>query len=75
VEVFVDSPFGTRSVLATPHGDRAVDYPVGGWKFGTVRHWGENSNGLWKVSCKDATGAGQGTFVSFQLTIYGYKRK
>ncbi len=74
LEVFVDSPFGTRSFLATPHNDRANDYPQQGWKFGTVRNWGEDSKGVWRVSCKDSAAMGRGTFTWFELVIYGYQK-
>jgi subtilisin-like proprotein convertase family protein len=89
VEVVARSPYGTESVLATPHGDSLSSYPPEGWKFGTVRNWGEAADGIlfwfcglfcfermagtWTVSCKDASGA-PGTFTFFQLNIYGFKK-
>ncbi len=46
VEVVVKSPSGTESILASPHGDAASSYPADGWKFGTVRNWGEVADGM-----------------------------
>ena len=42
----VKSPSGTESILASPHGDAASSYPADGWKFGTVRNWGEVADGM-----------------------------
>lgn len=40
--------------------------------FTTVRDWGENSNGTWKLQVSDRTGNGvAGTFNSWQLNLYG----
>lgn len=65
------SPHGTRSKLATEHHDTARNYPTNGWRFGSVRNWGENANGVWKVSCQDFKKRG-GTFNWFKLVIYGH---
>jgi kexin len=65
------SPHGTRSKLATEHHDTTHNYPTNGWRFGSVRHWGESADGVWKVSAQDFKKRG-GTFNWFKIVIYGY---
>lgn len=72
VEVSLYSPSGMVSVLATPHNDATRDYPVAGWRFGTVRHWGERASGEWRVAAKDASGGS--TFNWARIVVYGFKR-
>merc|ERR1712000_121601 len=73
VEVYLRSPSGTVSVLAQIHGDHTTNYPANGWKFGSVRNWGESIVGTWTVSAKSADES-TGTFNWFKLDIYGHKR-
>lgn len=75
------SPFGTVSRLMEPHtADQGENFdtrvPVGNkWRFGSVRHWGEQANGEWSFEIIDKT---PGNAVaaqhldSWQLTIYGH---
>lgn len=75
VEVYLESPYGTRSTLAESHGDMHSNYPAAGWKFGSVRHWGEDPNhngGKWKVACRASSETGKFNF--FKLVFYGYKK-
>lgn len=72
VEVILISPAGTKSVLASEHSDRS---PNINWRYGTVRNWGEDSNGIWKVQLRDAVVDGnQGSFKGFQIAVYGYSK-
>jgi len=63
------SPSGTVSVLAEVHGDTHTSYS---WRFGSIRHWGENSQGTWTLSVKDGKTGETGTFTRWTLTVYGH---
>ncbi len=70
------SPEGTSSVLAPQRKrDSTNNYPVGGWSFMSVRHWGESKiNGNWTFVLEDTNPrtTGRGHFNGFRLGIYGY---
>jgi len=76
------SPMGTESVLASPipkHPDLndsnseniVPDSPQ--WKFISLRHWGESSQGEWKLQVIDSDGNQQlqGTWNTWKLNLYG----
>jgi len=42
-----------------------------GWRFGTVRNWGEYSDGIWTIQISDQFPADSGVFHSWQLNVYG----
>jgi kexin len=63
LRVVLVSPVGTRSVLAVPHGDTHPHYT--GWTFTSVRHWGENPMGVWKLILSDEIANNAGAFLSF----------
>lgn len=44
------------------------------WRFMTVRHWGENANGRWRINVSDRFSGDQGTFNSWRLVFHGYSR-
>ncbi|KAG6814587.1 hypothetical protein H0H92_000116 [Tricholoma furcatifolium] len=73
VEVRLTSPNGIESVLATKRaGDRAnTGYP--GWKFMTVKHWGENPVGDWtiKVTDQETPETSNGTFLGWNMKFWG----
>ena len=74
------SPSGTESVLAnsipeTPNSSNSEkivpDSPQ--WKFISLRHWGELSQGEWKLQVIDNNGNElKGTWNSWKLNLYGY---
>lgn len=71
IELF--SPAGTRSVLAER---LTIDHKPGtplyeGWRFMSVRHWGENAAGTWKLVVKDLTAGNGGTLQAWTINIYG----
>ena len=73
LEVTLESPAGTQSILAHSHlcrnepcGSRYIN-----WQFGTVRHLEENALGEWNLTVKDLRENFQGTFRSWSLQIYG----
>ncbi len=63
------SPSGTNSVLAEVHSDTHTSYS---WRFGSIRHWGENSQGSWSLSVKDGRSGETGTWNKWTLTIHGH---
>lgn len=69
--VSLTSPSGTVSRLAEVHGDRNANYSA--WTFSTVRCWGENSRGTWRLNITDTqTGSNAaGTLRSTSLTVFG----
>ncbi|ELR11151.1 peptidase, S8/S53 subfamily protein [Acanthamoeba castellanii str. Neff] len=70
LRVVLVSPVGTRSVLAVPHGDTHAHYT--GWTFTSVRHWGENPMGVWKLILSDETANNVGQFNRAILTVRGH---
>ncbi|KAH7923465.1 hypothetical protein BV22DRAFT_1036240 [Leucogyrophana mollusca] len=72
VEVELVSPSGVKSVLAAKRDrDRATSgYP--GWRFMSVKHWGENPIGEWKIRVSDQSEEGHsGNFLGWRLMFWG----
>ncbi|KAH8923027.1 hypothetical protein BT69DRAFT_1219557 [Atractiella rhizophila] len=72
VEVILESPHGVKSVLAK---SRRWDEDRDGfkdWTFMTLKHWGENPVGKWKLTVlhKNAKEA-KGSFKDWQLMLWG----
>lgn len=74
------SPQGTRSVLATVRPSDNSTEGYDGWRFMTVRNWGESPVGVWKLYISDSSDGvdpktGQpwshGMFRAWTLTIHG----
>ncbi len=75
LRIVLVSPTGTRSNVQTPHQDNHANYPAAGWRFGSVRNWGEDANGLWQVEVTDTSSdSGSSTFNWFQLQLYGFTK-
>jgi subtilisin family serine protease len=82
LEVSLVSPSGKRSILSPIHdrpdffetGDDDNDFDTGdgqGWPFTTTHHWGENSQGIWKVQVRDGRSGSQATMTAARATIFG----
>ncbi|EJD00927.1 uncharacterized protein FOMMEDRAFT_110361 [Fomitiporia mediterranea MF3/22] len=72
VEVTLTSPNGIRSMLAEKrHGDRDKDgFP--GWRFMSVKHWGENPVGTWTLTVSDQDREDEsGNFIGWRLSLWG----
>jgi subtilisin-like proprotein convertase family protein/REP element-mobilizing transposase RayT len=69
LKVVLTSPSGVQSVLSEWHDDPENDYV--GWKFMTIRNWGEMSAGIWTLKVTDTSGVGFSTFDSWQLILHG----
>lgn len=76
IRLTMTSPEGITSILASPRRhDTSNNYPVGGWSFMSVRHWGETHvNGNWTFVLEDTNPktSGRGHFNGFRLGVYGY---
>ena len=68
LDITLTSPSGMKSRLAERHDDDTANLA---WTFMSVRHWGENSSGTWKVSVVDRNYENVGTLNSVTLKIYG----
>ncbi len=79
VTIELESPSGTISKLAEERPrDENEDYPFEGFKFVSVRHWGESQvNGSWKIRVRESQTLvpvekqGRAFFNGYQITIYG----
>lgn len=65
------SPSNMSSTLQEPHDDRTSNYPPLGWRFGTVRNWGEAADGVWTVSVTQSMPL-SGVLRWFELRVYGH---
>ncbi len=81
------SPAGTRSVLAVPRLSQFVfsnndyadivlsggffDTRSGGWTFSTTHHWGENTQGTWRVEVSDLNPVPTNYAPPGQPPVYG----
>jgi subtilisin-like proprotein convertase family protein len=73
IEVTLTSPSGLVSTLATVRtADTQPDFS--GWRFRSVRHWGEAAAGNWTLTVKDRRSGTTGTFGSWRLRLYGTNR-
>ena len=72
LEITLTSPSGTVSRLAEVHADSGDNFP--NWTFMTVRNWGENAAGSWRLKITDESGTSNttgGTLVSATMEVYG----
>ena len=70
LDIVLQSPSGHESWLAEEHSDNNADY--GNWRFGTVQHWDESSQGDWKLKVRDTvTGSNSGTINSWEVIFHG----
>ena len=70
LDIVLQSPSGHESWLAEEHTDNNADYS--NWRFGTVQHWDESSQGEWKLKVRDAvSGSNSGTVNSWEVILHG----
>lgn len=76
VQITLQSPEGTVSEMAPPRpNDDNYDYPPEGWRFTSVRHWGESRlAGAWTITVDDRFPETRGKYHwnSFQLDVMGF---
>eukprot|EP01119_Soliformovum_irregulare_P025784 TRINITY_DN9637_c0_g2_i1.p1 TRINITY_DN9637_c0_g2~~TRINITY_DN9637_c0_g2_i1.p1 ORF type:complete len:335 (+),score=106.05 TRINITY_DN9637_c0_g2_i1:684-1688(+) len=63
------SPYGTTSYLAEPRRDTASNYD---WRFGSIAHWGEASEGEWTLLIEDASKIQSAVFTGARLVLHGH---
>lgn len=72
VEVWLESPSGIQSMLAQR---RPADFDTtgfNGWKFMSLKHWGEDPIGTWKLTVNDQGKEGRhGRFNAWGLQLWG----
>lgn len=74
VVIQLRDPAGAVSKLTEIHPDYAENYPVEGWLFGSVRHWGARPQGTWSVIVYDAqSDHNQGTLNWVEFIVRGHK--
>jgi kexin len=68
----ITSPQGVVSVLSrTRRLDASADGLMG-WTFHSVRHWGEQAQGVWTLSIKAISSSTQmGTLLQWKMDIFG----
>ncbi|KAG0701494.1 peptidase S8/S53 domain-containing protein [Suillus ampliporus] len=72
VEVELTSPGGVRSVLAAKRDHDRAESGFRGWRFMSVKHWGENTIGTWTIKVSDQSTEGHsGTFHGWRLMFWG----
>ena len=72
LKISLTSPSGTVSRLAEVRSDSNDNYS--NWTFMTVRNWGENSSGTWRLKISDESGTGNttgGTLTAATLEFFG----
>ena len=70
LEIVLQAPGGHESWLAEEHTDNNADYS--NWRFGTVQHWDESSQGEWKLKVRDTvSGSNSGTVNSWEVILHG----
>ena len=69
LEIVLTSPVGTESILASR---RTADFGEDlNWRFMTVRHWNEPTEGVWTLTVRDRANGVAGTINSWRLAIHG----
>ena len=72
LKITLTSPSGTVSRLAEVHSDSGDNFP--NWTFMTVRNWGENAAGTWRLKVTDESGTSNtvgGTLTAATLEVFG----
>ncbi|KAF8903462.1 peptidase S8/S53 domain-containing protein [Gymnopilus junonius] len=72
VEVQLVSPHGVKSVLASTREYDEADTGFPGWRFMTVKHWGENPIGEWTLHVLDQDDPKEsGAFLGWSMAFWG----
>ncbi|XP_071510432.1 proprotein convertase subtilisin/kexin type 7-like [Diadema antillarum] len=71
LRIELECPSGTRSVIgARRKKDNSRD-GLRNWTFSTVRCWGEEAVGIWRLSITDFSSSGGGVLDEWSLSLYG----
>ncbi|KAH9479765.1 Protease KEX1 [Psilocybe cubensis] len=74
VKVEIVSPNGITSVLAGTRAYDDADTGFPGWRFMTIKHWGENPVGEWTLKVTDKGNPGPdhtGKFLGWNMALWG----
>ncbi|TFK35484.1 peptidase S8/S53 domain-containing protein [Crucibulum laeve] len=72
VEVEIISPTGIRSVLAGKREKDEAETGFPGWKFMSVKHWGDSPVGEWTIRVYDqGEPAEEGYFLGWNMILWG----
>ncbi|KAJ7827506.1 peptidase S8/S53 domain-containing protein [Mycena olivaceomarginata] len=72
VEVELMSPGGIRSVLAERRKGDSATTGFPGWRFMTIKHWGEDIVGDWTLTVSDQSSPEHhGTFLGWNMVFWG----
>jgi len=63
------SPSGMKSVV-NPRENDGSTY-LSNWTFMSVRHWGESSKGIWKLTAIDTATGDKGKLTAAMITLHG----
>jgi subtilisin-like proprotein convertase family protein len=69
LRVTLESPSGTISILHRPGGSAHAVPST--WTYGSAMHFGESSQGVWKVAVTDESPGEIGSVGSLSLTLHG----
>jgi len=72
LEVILVSPSGTQSMLSQWHNQTFEVFRYNNWRFGSLRHLGERSGGLWRLEVKDKRTGNIGNWQSWTLNLHGH---
>lgn len=75
LEIVLRSPSGTTSILAEPHAQLFSVFRLRSYRFGTLRHFGENSRGQWTLTVRDLRSGGTGSLQHWSISINGFKTR
>jgi subtilisin-like proprotein convertase family protein len=67
----LESPMATSSILQEAHSDANQNIY---WTYTSMRHWGENARGYWKLSIFDRTPGFSGSLEAVVISVYGHRR-
>ncbi|KAF6755696.1 peptidase S8/S53 domain-containing protein [Ephemerocybe angulata] len=72
VEVYIESPNGIRSVLASRREADTSENGFTGWEFMTLKHWGEDPVGSWTLHVSDQEHEDEsGYLVGWNMALWG----
>jgi proprotein convertase subtilisin/kexin type 2 len=71
LEIVLQAPSGTLSVLAEAHNQPSGSAPYDDFTFGSVRHLDEPADGTWTLVVRDLLAADTGRLRSWRLEIHG----
>lgn len=73
LEILLYCPHGTKSVIGVPRKPDNSTSGFSGWTFSSVRCWGENPVGDWRliITDTDSSSHGSGYLKKWKLKLYG----